>query len=193
MSDTTEPGTARLPALANAELPEDLRSILARWPYRLHRTLAHAPESLKAFMPWGEHILRNNSIPPRAREIVILRVAWNARAAYEWGLHAWVARQVGMTDAEIAAIPGDATTGPWSTAEAALICAVDELMERHRITDATWGALAAHFAPKQLVDLILLVGNFTMIAWVLNGLEIPPEPGVDPLPDHPAGGESAWT
>lgn len=180
---------ARLPALSDAELPGDLREILARWPYRLHRTLAHAPGSLKAFMPWGEHILRNNSLPEREREIVILRVAWNAEAAYEWGLHAWVARQVGMTEEEIAAIPGGADASPWSEADTALIRAVDELMARHRIGAETWDALAAHFAPNQLVDLLLLAGNFTMIAWVLNGLEIPPEPGVDPLPERPTGGE----
>jgi 4-carboxymuconolactone decarboxylase len=189
MSGSGEKPSARLPALSDGELPEAIREILARWPYRLHRTLAHAPESLKAFMPWGEHILRNNSLPPREREIVILRVAWNAQAAYEWGLHAWVARQVGMSEEEIAAVPDGAGASVWSPSDAALLRAVDGLMEGHRIPEPVWTDLSRHFTPDQLVDLMLLAGNFTMIAWVLNGLEIPPEPGVDPLPQQPRGGD----
>ena len=45
---------ARLPALGDSELPDALKPVLAAWPYRLHRTLAHSPASLQAWMPWAE-------------------------------------------------------------------------------------------------------------------------------------------
>lgn len=182
----TDP-TPRLPAFTDAELPETLRPILAAWPYRLHRTLAHAPDSLKAWMPWAEHILRHNSLTPRDREIAVLRVAWNSACAYEWGLHAWVARQVGMTDADLAAIPEGAGDPRWSPLESALISGVDALMATNRLPDAIWERLSAGLTPNQLIDYIYLTGQFTTIAWILNGLNLPPEPGVEPLPTHPGG------
>lgn len=174
----------RLPALDDAAIGPDLAPIIAAWPYRLHRTLAHSPDSLKAWIPWGEHILRNNRLGPRRREIVILRIAANARCAYEWGLHAWVARQVGMSQADVAAVARGAGDPHWAApVEAALIRAVDELMADHRVGDETWDALAAELAPDALVDLLYLAGQFMLVAWLLNGLRLPPEAGTEPLPD----------
>lgn len=174
---------ARLPAFADDELPTELKPILAAWPYRLHRTLAHSPASLRAWMPWAEHILRNNRLTPRIREIAILRVAWNARCAYEWGLHAWVGRQVGMSDADLAAIVEGAGSSTWTPLEAAIVRGVDELMETHRVTPGTWAALAAGLTPDQLIDWLYVTGQFMTIAWILNGLQLAPEDGVEPLPN----------
>jgi alkylhydroperoxidase family enzyme len=175
---------ARLPAFSDEELPDELRPILAAWPYRLHRTLAHSPASLQAWMPWAEHILRNNRLSPRNREIAILRVAWNARCAYEWGLHAWVGRQVGMSQADLDGIVEGADSPIWSPLEAAIIRGVDELMETHRVSTSTWASLAEGLSPDQLVDWLYVTGQFVTIAWILNGLQVAPEDGVEPLPNE---------
>ncbi len=175
----------RLPPLLDSELPEALRPVLAAWPYRLHRTLAHSPETLLKWMPWAEHILLSNRLPAREREILILRVAWNARCAYEWGMHAMVARRVGMTEADIAAVVEGPACPHWSPAEAALLRAADELMATNRVSDPTWAVLAAQHPPAALVDLLWLAGQFVTIAWLLNGLAIAPEAGLDPLPAEP--------
>ncbi|WP_448585226.1 carboxymuconolactone decarboxylase family protein [Thermaurantiacus sp.] len=177
----------RLPPLGNAELAETLRPVLAAWPYRLHRTLAHSPESLERWMPWAEHILLRNRLPPRAREILILRVAWNARSAYEWGMHAMVARRVGLGQADLAAVVEGPESAHWSPGEAAIVRAADELMATHRLSDATWGLLARHHEPAALVDLVWLAGQFATIAWLLNALRVEPEDGLDPLPTGPGG------
>lgn len=175
----------RLSVLGDGELAEELRPVLAAWPYRLHRTLAHSPESLLKWMPWAEHILLGNRLSPRDREIVILRVAWNARCAYEWGMHAMVARRVGMTEADLAAVVEGPASPHWRKEEAALVRAVDELMAENRISDPTWATLAAQHPPAALVDFVYLAGQFQTIAWILNGLAIAPEAGLDPLPAEP--------
>lgn len=177
----------RLAPIGDSEMPEALKPVLAEWPYRIHRTLAHSPASLQAWMPWAEHILRNNRLTPRIREIAILRVAWNAQCAYEWGMHAWVGRQVGMSEGDLQAIVQGADSPHWTELEAAIVRGVDELMTTHRVTDATWAVLAQHLDPDQLVDWLYVTGQFMTIAWILNGLRLPPEPGVDPLPT-PSGG-----
>jgi alkylhydroperoxidase family enzyme len=175
---------ARLSAFSDEELPDELSPILAAWPYRLHRTLAHSPASLQAWMPWAEHILRNNRLSPRNREIAILRVAWNARCAYEWGLHAWVGRQVGMSQTDLDGIVEGADSPIWSPLEAAIIRGVDELMESHRVSTSTWASLAEGLSPDQLVDWLYVTGQFVTIAWILNGLQVAPEDGVEPLPNE---------
>lgn len=175
----------RLPPLGDPELPEALRDVLAAWPYRLHRTLAHSPESLVRWMPWAEHILLRNRLPARDREIAILRVAWNAACAYEWGMHAMVARRIGMTDADLSAVVEGAASVHWHRHEAALISAVDQLMTTHRIDDPTWAVLAAQHEPAALIDFLYVTGQFMTIAWILNGLAIAPEEGLEPLPARP--------
>ena len=51
-------------------------------PLNIFATFARAPEALTAFRPWGSYVLSpENSLPPRDREIVILRIGARCRSA----------------------------------------------------------------------------------------------------------------
>ena len=89
----------RLPILADDQLDESAKAIIKDWPYALHRVLANSPETLPKWMTFALHILRGNTLPAWDREIAILRVAWNCRSNYEWGMHERLARSIGFTDA----------------------------------------------------------------------------------------------
>jgi alkylhydroperoxidase family enzyme len=180
MNASNQPG---LPPLSDAELSDSVRSVLAAWPYKLHRTLAHSPETLLKWLPFGEHILLGNSLPFREREIAILRVGWNCRCAYEWGMHSIVARRGGFTDADFEALCVGTSSPHWQPGEAAIIAAVDDMQASWTISEAVWDTLAAHFSPPQLVDLIYLSGNFMTISLALNALRVPLEKGLPALPD----------
>ncbi|MGE0668174.1 MAG: carboxymuconolactone decarboxylase family protein [Sphingomonadales bacterium] len=174
----------RLPLVDPGTAPEEIRGILEAWPLGLHRTIAHNPETLSRWMVFAEHILRGNSLPERDREIVILRVAWNTRSRYEWGMHGRLARRIGMTDADLGAIVEGPETASLPVHERALIRAVDEIQQDWKITDATWHELAARYTPAQLIDLIFVTGQFMLVAVTLNSLNIPMEQqeGLEPFP-----------
>ena len=87
------------------------------------------------------------------------------------------------SEEEIAGI----ATGPdrpgWSANDATLLRAADELHTRSTISDQTWSALADAYDAGQLVEVIYVVGQYTMLSMVANGLGISGAPDLDPLPD----------
>lgn len=167
----------RVPALADHELDDEQREALQ--PYRggehgvfnIFRTFAHAPRALRRFGFWGGYILgRHNSLPPRERELVILRVGFVCKAGYEWAQHVVIGRDAGLTDDEIERIKAGAGDDGWSAGDAALLRAADELVGDHFISDATWAALAddAGLNDRQRMDLVLTAGQYTQVSMMLN-------------------------
>lgn len=148
----------------------------------IFRTMAHAPKALKAFLAWGNYVLsKKNDLPPREREIVILRTGFLCRSGYEWTQHAEIGRRCGLTDDEIERLK----TGPgagWSPADAALIQASDELHHDHFISTATWATLLAHFSQKQAMDVVFTAGQYTQVSMLLNtfGVQLDEGQTLDP-------------
>ena len=167
----------RIPALADHELDDDQREALEPYrggehgAYNIFRTFAHAPRPLRRFGFWGGYILgRHNSLPPRERELVILRVGFVCKAGYEWAQHVVIGRDAGLTDDEIERIKAGADADGWSAADAALIRAVDELVGDHFISDATWTSLAddAGLNDRQRMDVVFTTGQYTQVSMMLN-------------------------
>ncbi|HMZ22399.1 MAG TPA: carboxymuconolactone decarboxylase family protein, partial [Blastocatellia bacterium] len=165
----------RLKPLTDEQLDDDARRILdrARMSGRvlnIFRTLARHPKLLERWMVFGTHILNKSTLPPRERELAILRIGWLCRSEYEWGQHVLIGRQAGLTDEEIARVKTGADAAGWSKSETALLRAVDELHAEAFISDATWQSLSARFSTQQLLDLIFTVGQYNLVAMALNTL-----------------------
>lgn len=174
---------ARIAPLADADLDPDQRDILApmqtdgRRAINIFRTIVRAPKAARAFLAWGNYVLsRRNDLPPREREIIILRTGFRCRSGYEWTQHVPIALRCGVTEAEVARIKLGADAG-WSAADAALIRATDELHDDKFITATTWAALAAHFTEKQRMDLVFTVGQYTQVSMMLNSFGVQLDPG----------------
>ncbi len=163
----------RIAPLEEDELTDEQREALAPTsangrPLNIYRTLARAPKALTRFQQWGGYILsRRNSLPARQREIVILRVGFLCKSGYEFTQHTRIGLGEGLTLDDIGRIKAGADAG-WSDADAALICAADELVSNHFVTDATWNALAEHFDEKQRMDVVFTAGLYTQVSMFLN-------------------------
>jgi len=70
----------------------------------------------------------------------------------------------------------------WDERSRLLLTAADELGAAATISEPTWTGLAAHLDERQLIELPLLVGYYTMVAYTLNSLAVAPEPGLESLP-----------
>lgn len=174
----------RIAPLDDAEMTDDQREAMKGMPtLNIFRTLARAPKALTRFNEWGSYVLsRRNSLPAREREIVILRVGYLCKSGYEFTQHTRIGLQNGLSEAEIASIKRGADAGGWSTADAALIRAADELVKDHFVSDATWAALGAHFDDKQRMDVVFTVGQYTQVSMFLNtfGVQLDPGQTLDP-------------
>ena len=166
--------TPRITALSDAALSPEQNEALkpatypGTPPLNIFRTLAHAPDALKAFLGWGTYILRNNALPPREREIVILRTGFNCRSGYEWTQHVRISLRGGMTQTEIDNIKAGPDAPGWSAADAALLRACDDLHARQFVSNETWAALKSNFTDKQCMDVVFTCGQYTQVSMMLN-------------------------
>jgi alkylhydroperoxidase family enzyme len=152
----------------------------------IFRTLAHQPTLLKRFNVLGGAFLVKGLLPPREREIVILRVGWNCRSVYEFGQHTVIGRVAGLTDEEIAALATTRADGPWSADDRALIALADEICGDDCAGDVTFAALRRRWNDAELVELVALVGFYRMVSGFLNTLGVEPEDGLPGWPDRVA-------
>lgn len=137
-------------------------------------TLVRHPDLTKAFLGLSVHLLFRSTLPPRLREVAILRVAHRRGCAYEWSHHVEMAEELGLTGADIEAITrGEAD----DELDRLIVNAVDQLEEKSNIDDATWEALSKHLTEQQRMDLVFTVGSYAMLAMALNTFEVPLEEG----------------
>lgn len=180
------PASPRLPPLSPEGQAPDIAAVLdatrgagngPAGATNIFATLAHHPGLLRKWLPFGGKLLAGK-LPPRDRELLILRTGWNTRADYEWHQHVRIARAVGVTDEEIERVQTGSDAPGWSAGDALLLRAADELHADACITDATWAALAERYDDRQLVEVPMLVGHYHMVAFTLNALGVEREPGV---------------
>ena len=135
-------------------------------------TLAHHPALARAYHSFNGHVLFTSTISPRQRELLVLRVASLRRADYEWAQHVIQGRDAGLTDDEIQRIDDGPDAPGWSTLDAALLRAADELVADAVVTDATWEALAAELDVEQLMDVVFTVGAYEVLAMAMRSFGV---------------------
>lgn|SRR5918997_1011728 len=137
-------------------------------------TLARHPALTRAYHTFNGHVLFATTLSLRERELIVLRVAHVRRAEYEWAQHVVIGRDVGLADDEIRRIADGPDAAGWSRLDAALLRAVDELIDDAAIADATWAVLAADLDEQQLMDLVFTVGAYDLLAMAMRtfGIEL---------------------
>jgi len=177
----------RVAPLADDEMDAETRALLGatssdirRGPIlNIFRTLAHHPKLLKRWMVFGAHVLAKSTLPPRERELAILRIGWRCGSEYEWGQHVAIGRATGLSDEEIRRVAKGPEAPGWNPFDAAILRAVDELHDDSFLSDASWNALTAHWSTEQLIDLIFAVGQYTLVSMALNSLGVQLDAGVE--------------
>ena len=145
---------------------------LGRGVINVFATLVRYPKLFKRWGVFAGHVLFKSTLNARDREILILRIAHLTGSAYEWGQHASIGRDAGLTEDEIEAIRSDPGSEVWSPTDQLLLQATDQLHAETCIAPQTWTALTAHYSEQQILDLIFTVGNYNMLAMALNSIGV---------------------
>ena len=146
-------------------------------------TFMHHPALTGPWLSYNAQLLQRPALDPRHRELVVLRVAWRAKAQYEWVQHIRLATRYGITAEEIEAVTRDSFSAGgagWSALEADLLTATDELLDDFRVSDETWKRLAEHLDVKQMLEVLFVVGTYTTLAMAFNSLGVELDPELDP-------------
>lgn len=144
-------------------------------PLLIFRTAARSPRILDKMM--ASNLLDRGSLERQDRELVILRACALCGAEYEWGVHvAAFAAKVGLNATQVAdSTRADCDPALWSPRQRLLLRLVDSLHARYRVDAGLWTELAAEFSAEQLLELLMLCGQYHQIAMLVNALELAPE------------------
>ena len=148
----------------------------------INTTLANHPKLVERWLPFAGYIFGESSLPPREREILILRIGWLCQSEYEFGQHTLIGKSAGLTDEEIKRITEGPKAPAWDPFDATLLRAVDELHADAFITDATWNALAKRYNKQQLMDVVATVGQYNLVSMFLNSFGVQLDEGVPGFP-----------
>lgn len=121
------------------------------------------------------------TLPLRDRKLAILRTGWLCQAPYEFGEHVNQAKRAGLSSEEIERVTIGSSAPGWKPHERAVLRAVEELHANAMIGDGTWTELAQQFDEQQLVELLIVVGQFTATAYFQNALRLRLETGNEGL------------
>jgi alkylhydroperoxidase family enzyme len=170
---------ARLPYVDPATASEEVRTLLERLPVSLNvfRMMAHAETGFRPLVTLGTAILGRQKLSPKLRELAILRVANLSAARYEWVQHVPIARATGATAAQIEALErGDAAAPCFDALERSVLRFTTEVLRDVRASEATFADLAEHLTPQEIVELILAVGYYMLIARLLETTAVDLDP-----------------
>src|SRR4051794_21952673 len=156
------------PADANGKVREALDALP---PLNIFRTLAHAETAFRPFLRFGGAVLTRMKLDPLVRELAILVVAREAEAEYEWIQHVAIAKQVGASDEQIAALEAR-EAGPFDEAQAAAIEFATVVVHSPRVDDELFARVRSHFDDREIIELLLAIGDYLMLARVMTVLEI---------------------
>jgi alkylhydroperoxidase family enzyme len=177
----------RIKILAESEWNAEQQRILnqfkapGRRMINLYPTMANNPKLMDRWLTFATYIFES-TLPPREREILILRIGWLCQSEYEFGQHTLVGKSAGLTDEEIKRITKGPKAPGWDSFDATLLQAVDELHADAFITDATWNALAKRYTQQQLMDVVATVGQYNLVSMFLNSFGVQLDKGVPGFP-----------
>ena len=138
----------------------------------IFRVMMNHPKLTRRWTVFAGHVLQKQTVPPRERELLILRVGWLNQAEYEWAQHVEIAKRSGITEAEIERIRQGPGAG-WSAHDAALLQAADDLFENSVVSDQTWATLSSQYSTEQMMDVVFAAGQYNLVCWALNSFGVP--------------------
>ncbi|GAC1396208.1 MAG: carboxymuconolactone decarboxylase family protein [Mycobacterium sp.] len=135
-------------------------------------TLVRHPKLTRAFLRFNSHLLFSSTVPPRLRELAVLRVAHLHHCDYEWRHHVRMGRETGLTDDVIDGVQRGEAAGDL---DRAILHAVDELSDKSVVSDETWAVLSEHLGERQRMDLVFTIGCYGALAMAINTFGVRPD------------------
>jgi len=142
----------------------------------IFRMMAHSPSYLEQYCRLGGAIRHKGELDPIVRELAITRTGILCEAPYEIVAHKRIGKNVGVTDEQNEALENWEAATCFNDVQRAALAFTDEIVRRHKPTDATFNAIASKLTPAALVELQLSVGFYIMTSKFLETFAIDLQP-----------------
>jgi 4-carboxymuconolactone decarboxylase len=133
-----------------------------------YNVLLRSPEMGLKAQAFGEHVRFKSSLPLRLNELAILIVARDWNCDFMWQAHRKIGIGAGLSEALVDAIERREEPEGMQDDEAAVVRFCRELLADRKVSDATFAAARNAFGERGVVDLMGVMGYYTLVAMALN-------------------------
>lgn len=170
---------ARITPLASSQMNEEQQQIYSEIaagkrgsvPAPLQIWL-RSPELARHAQKLGEFVRYNTSLPPRLSELAILVTARFWTSQYEWNAHKKMALKAGLDPAIIEAIATRQPPGFDKPDEQVVYDFSRTLHRDHQLPDNLYQTAIETLGEQAVVELVGLLGYYTLISMTLNTFEV---------------------
>jgi alkylhydroperoxidase family enzyme len=147
------------------------------------RIALYNPSVAQALHGLLQNLLWSGRLDGRLRELIIMRIGWSTGSEYEWTQHWRVATGMDISPDDLLAVRDWEASDAFGPLERVVLAATDESLATGEIGDATWARCRELLADDVLlVELVAVIGTWTLFSGLLRTLEVPLEDGVAPWP-----------
>jgi len=171
---------SQLPAEQHAEF-DHIKEVLhgVRGPFQI---LLHSPGLAEKVMEAGAQVRLGSKLTMVERTLVILAVAREKDARYEWAAHVKNGRNAGMREEAIDAIKHRKDVSGLEPDERDIILFVRQYLRTNRVEDALFNELVKRKGERWVVEIAATAGQYQYIA-TMNGIfGVEPAADADQLP-----------
>jgi 4-carboxymuconolactone decarboxylase len=142
-----------------------------------------SPELCEKVEALGAYCRFESSLDLRLRELSLLIAARHWDAQYSWNAHVGKAIEAGISRQALETLAEGGTPEFGNVDERVLYRFGKELLNDHLVSDETFKLALDQFGEQGLVDVIGSLGNFSMLAMLLNTFQVDLQPVDPPFPD----------
>ena len=149
---------------------------------------ANSPDVFEhAVAGFGLYQSPRRSLDPRLRELGQTRAGWARGSQFVFSQHCKSCRAVGLSEAQVAAIPHWQTADCFSPVERAVLAYTDALVyDGGRVADGVVDALRTHLDDEQVLELTYITCMYEMHATMSRALRLEFDDRDEPIVEVPA-------
>ena len=127
----------------------------------MFRTMAHRPRIFETIIAHMDAVLKTGTLSTALKELCIVRTSQLNCTEYCLASHTMLARRLGWTDDQLAALPTAANSPLFTDAEKAAIHLAEKMtVDSHHFTDAELAHLRTFYTEGEVVELMASIGLF---------------------------------
>jgi hypothetical protein len=169
---------SRLPPVTAEDLDEEGRRLLAQTPPPrpgpgpTHLT-SYSPRDRSLGIPTGV----GSPVGPRYFQLAVLIIAREIDQQYEWTAHEPAGLKQGLEQSVIDVVKYNREVTGLSDKDATLITFGRTLYREHRVSSELWQKMVGHFGRQQTVQLMMIMGDYFRVGFMMNAVDqqLPPD------------------
>jgi len=138
----------------------------------LYQMLLHSPPLAEGWLVYLTAVRQRLSLAGDLRELVIMRVAQLNGAPYEAQQHEPIARQEGVTQAQLDALSAWEASTVFDETTRAVLALCDTMTRHVQVPQATLAAVRQHLGERQTVELAATIAAYNMVSRFLEAMHI---------------------